>query len=218
MSSRRYHHHPTARTFTPLAVSLAISLAVGACADEGRPAADTASDTVAPPAPAAAPAGRDTGATAGRPALDDARIAHVAVTTNSIDSAAGELAKGKATSRAVRDFAQTMITDHGAVNRQAVALATRLGVTPQPNDVSRELQSGADQAQDSLRRLGGAAFDRAYMDREVAYHQAVLDALDQTLIPGAKNAELKQLLETVRPNIAGHLARAKQVQGDLGSR
>ena len=66
--------------------------------------------------------------------------------------------------------------------------------------------------------MTGAAFDKAYIDNEVTYHQAVLDALDQTLIPGAQNAELKTLLQTVRPNIAGHLERAKSIQTTLGTR
>ena len=196
---------PVIRTTIGMVAALFV---LAACAKQ-----DTAADTTATVAPPV-----DTAKPAVAAAPNDAQIAHVAVTANAIDSTAGVMAKQKGSAKAVKDFAQTMITDHGAVNRQAVALATRLGVTPQPNDVSRELQSGADQAQDSLRRLGGAAFDRACMDREAAYHQAVLVALDRTLIPGARNAELKQLLETVRPNIAGHLARAKQVQGDLGSR
>ena len=91
----------------------------------------------------------------------------------------------------MKSFAQTMITDHGAVNRQAVALAQRLKVTPEANDVSRQLQQGADEARTGLESKSGAAFDRAYMEREVQYHQAVLDALDKTLIPGAQNPELK---------------------------
>lgn len=168
-----------------------------------------------PPAepPAAAPAAEAPAA----PALTDPAIAHVAVTANAIDSAMGEMAKTKARSSAVKDFAQTMITDHGAVNKQAVQLAQRLKVTPEDNDVSRQLQQGADEARAGLESKTGAEFDQAYMQREVEYHQAVLDALDQALIPGAQNAELKALLQSVRPAIAAHLERAKQVQGELGS-
>ena len=149
------------------------------------------------------------------PALTDPEIAHIAVTANAIDSAMGELAKTKARSSAVKGFAQTMITDHGGVNRQAVQLAQRLKVTPQENAVSRQLQQGADEARASLESRNGAEFDRAYMQREVEYHQAVLDALDQALIPNARNGELKALLEGVRPAFVAHLERAKQIQGSL---
>ena len=139
------------------------------------------------------------------------------MTANAIDSTLGVLAKSKGRSKDVTDFARTMIADHTGVNAKAVALAQRLGVTPRENDMSRQLQQGADQARDSLARQSGAAFDRGYIDREVAYHQAVLDALDKTLIPGAQNAELKQLLQDVRPTIAAHLERAKSIQRSMGA-
>lgn len=150
--------------------------------------------------------------------MSDANVAHVAVTASSIDSAFGEFALTKAQSQAVKDFAQTMITDHGAVNQQAVDLATRLNVTPAEHEVSRTLQTGADQARSAMENLTGAAFDSAYITREVEYHQAVLDALDQTLIPSAQNAELRSLLENARPAFVAHLERARQLQDSLRSR
>lgn len=183
--------------------TLLACLAVAACEPrKEQPPADPAATTPAAEAPEAAQ-------------LTDAEIAHIAVTANAIDSTMGELAKTKARSSAVKGFAQTMVTDHGGVNRQAVQLAQRLKVTPQDNDVSRQLQQGADEARANLESKSGAEFDRGYMQREVEYHQAVLDALDQTLIPNTRNAELKALLEGVRPAFVAHLGRAKQVQGSL---
>ena len=176
-----------------------------AVADSGARPSDTAA--VAPTA--TAPAG---GAAA---APNDAQIAHIAVTANSIDSAAGAMAKQKGSSKAVKDFGQTMVTDHGGVNKQATALAKKLNVTPEDNDVSRGLKSAADQSTATLNGLSGPAFDKAYIDNEVTYHQNVLDALDKTLIPGAQNAELKGLLEKVRPAVAAHLERAKSIQSGL---
>ena len=126
------------------------------------------------------------------------------------------MAKQKGTAKAVKDFAQTMVTDHGGVNKQAVALATKLKVTPEDNAVSQSLKSAADASTTNLQSKSGADFDKAYIDNEVTYHQTVLDALDKTLIPGAQNAELKALLEKVRPAIAAHLARAKQIQSSPG--
>jgi putative membrane protein len=194
---------PPSRTALLGCASLVTWLAVGACEPRKQePAADPAAAPPAAEAPAA-------------PALTDPQIAHIAVTANAIDSAMGELAKTKARSSAVKGFAQTMITDHGAVNRQAVKLAGQLKVTPETNDVSRQLQQGADQARAGLEGKSGAAFDQAYMQREVEYHQAVLDALDQALIPGAQNAELKALLQSARPAFAAHLESAKQLQGTL---
>ena len=192
------HVFSRART---VATAAGVMLGLVACARQEAPPDTTAAPP--PPAPAAAPT------------INDAQIAHIAVTANAIDSAAGELAKQKGSAKAVKDFAQTMVTDHGGVNQQAVALATRLGVTPEDNDVSRSLKTGADANTANLQSLSGAAFDKAYIANEVTYHQAVLDALDKTLVPGAQNAELKGLLEKVRPAFVAHLEHAKKVQAGL---
>lgn len=145
------------------------------------------------------------------PDLSDPEVAHVAVTANRIDVELARLAEERAGREEVRRFAATMITDHTAVNQQAAALAGRLGVTPKDNAVSASLLKGAEEAKDRLSTLSGAAFDRAYLEREVGYHQAVLDALDQLLIPTTSNADLKQLLVSVRPAIAAHLEHARQL-------
>ncbi|HJR17298.1 MAG TPA: DUF4142 domain-containing protein [Gemmatimonadales bacterium] len=147
--------------------------------------------------------------------LSDPEVAHVAVTANSIDIELAKFAQPRLRSEPARKFAVTMVTDHSAVNEQAAALASRLGVTPKDNAVSQSLLKGAAEAKASLEKAQGAAFDRAYMDREVAYHQAVLDALDGLLIPTTSNAELKKLLVDVRPAIAAHLAHAKKLQSSL---
>lgn len=149
------------------------------------------------------------------PDLSDPEVAHVAVTANSIDIDLAKLAQSRTGNRAVKQFATTMITDHSAVNAQASALATKLAVTPKDNAVSQSLLKGASEARAAIEPLKGNAFDKAYVDREVAYHQAVLDALDQLLIPTTSNAELKQLLVDVRPAIAAHLAHARKLQSTL---
>jgi putative membrane protein len=179
-------------------------------ADKDGVAADSsAMDTTAITTPAAPAA----------PQYSDAEIAHIAVTANSVDSTAGVQALKKATNTEVKSFARTMIRDHGAANKLATALATKLSLTPQDNDQSRALETGYDQSQAELNAptLTGAAFDKAYIDHEVAYHQAVLDALDKVLIPQSDNAELKALLEQIRPNVAQHLQMAQKIQSTLAT-
>ena len=150
-------------------------------------------------------------AQAAPPNLSDAEVAHVAVTANTIDIELGKLADSRAANPEVRRFAAMMVRDHGAVNERAAALAGRLGVTPKDNAVSRSLLTGAKDARTRVEDLEGAAFDRAYIEREIGFHQAVLDALDGLLVPTTENAELKQLLVEVRPAFVAHLAYAKQV-------
>jgi putative membrane protein len=147
--------------------------------------------------------------------VSDAQIAAIVVTANQVDIDAGKLAQSKATNAEVRKFAQTMVTDHTGVNKSATELVTRLKVTPQDNPTAQSLKEGGEQNVAKLKTLSGPAFDKAYIDHEVAYHQQVLDALDKTLIPGASNAELKALLVKVRPAFVAHLEHAKSLQASL---
>jgi putative membrane protein len=150
-------------------------------------------------------------------APNDAQIAHIVVTANQVDIDAGKLAQTKATNADVKQFGETMVRDHEAVNKQATDLAKKLGVKPEDNATSRSLSQGGRDNLTHLRELKkGGEFDRAYVDHEVAYHQAVIDALDKTLIPNAKNAELKDLLVKSRPAFVAHLDHAKMIQSKLG--
>ena len=148
----------------------------------------------------------------------DPQIAHIVLTANQIDIDAGKLAKSHTKNKEVQAFAQQMITDHSAVNKQAGALAKKLGVKPENNDTSKALQKGAEENMANLKKLKGARFDKAYIDHEVTYHEQVLDAIDKVLVPNAQNAELKGLIEKVRPAIQAHLDHAKHVQADLGKK
>ena len=150
--------------------------------------------------------------------ITDAQIASIVVTANQVDIDAGKLAASTSKSADVKKFAQLMVTDHSGVNQQAVALVTRLKVTPEDNETSRSLKAGGEKNVATLRTLKGAAFDKAYVDHEVAYHQAVLDAVDNTLIPNARNEELKALLVKVRPAFVAHLEHAKHVAAALGTK
>ncbi|HEX8904338.1 MAG TPA: DUF4142 domain-containing protein, partial [Longimicrobiaceae bacterium] len=147
--------------------------------------------------------------------VSDAQIAAIVLSANSADSASGELAREKGQNPKVKEFGQRMVTDHGGVNKQAVALAGRLNLTPEENNTSRQLAQGGQQTRQHLNELAPTAFDRSYIDSEVEYHETVLQAIDSQLIPSAQNADLKGLLQQVRPAVAAHLQMAKDIQKEL---
>ncbi|NLS17776.1 DUF4142 domain-containing protein [Rhizobium sp. P40RR-XXII] len=126
----------------------------------------------------------------------DPQIAHIAYTAGEIDIAAAKQALKMSKNAEVRDFAKTMERDHASVNQQALALLKKLKVKPEDNDTSKSLSSAAKAELAKLSKLHGAAFDKAYVDNEVAYHKQVNGALETLLIPSAQNAELKSLLQT----------------------
>jgi putative membrane protein len=150
---------------------------------------------------------------AGKPT--DSQIAHIAYTAGQIDIEAAQQALNKSQNKDVREFATDMERDHKAVNDKALALVKKLNVTPQDNDTSKALSKQAADKRAELAKLNGAAFDKAYIDNEVAYHKTVDNALQNTLIPSSSNPELKDLLATGLKIFQGHQQHAEHVAAEL---
>ncbi len=145
----------------------------------------------------------------------DPQIAHIAYTAGAIDVEAAKQAIAKSKNKDVVAFAESMLRDHEAVNKQALDLVKKLNVTPEDNATSQALSKAATAERDKLSGLEGAAFDKAYVDNEVAYHKQVNGALEGLLIPSAQNAELKSLLETGLKLFQGHQQHAEHVAAAL---
>ncbi len=145
----------------------------------------------------------------------DPQIAHIAYTAGSLDVTAAKQAISKSKNKAVVAFAEDMVRDHEAVNKQALELVKKLKVTPEDNDTSKSFTKQAATKHAELAKLSGAAFDKAYIANEVAYHKTVNGALETVLIPSSSNAELKSLLETGLKVFQGHLQHAEQVADGL---
>jgi len=171
----------------------------------------------ATPAPAAGKTEAPTAGTTAPAAMSDAQIAAIALAAGNVDIEAGKLAKSKSKSKEVKEFAALMVKDHTAVNKQATDLAKKLKLKPEENDTSKALKTGGETNRANLKKLKGAEFDKAYIDNEVTYHETVLSAVDNTLIPNAQNADLKALLEKARPVFAEHLEHAKKIQSSMGT-
>jgi putative membrane protein len=145
----------------------------------------------------------------------DPQIAHIAYTAGVIDIAAAKQALAKTSNKDVKAFAENMVRDHEAVNKQALDLVKKLKVTPEDNDTSKSLSKNAAAKLAELAKLKGADFDKAYVANEVAYHKAVDGALETLLIPSASNAELKSLLQTGLKIFQGHEQHAEHVAAEL---
>ena len=156
-----------------------------------------------------------TAAPAATAKLTDPEIASVAVTADQIDIDYAKIAKSKSKNADVLKFAATMAKDHQSVNDQAIALAKKLNVTPMDNPTTQSLLSGAATTKAMLNSKTGADFDKAYIDNEVAYHEAAIALVEGTLIPDATNPELKSLLQTALPIFKQHLEHAKMVQNQF---
>ncbi len=147
--------------------------------------------------------------------LTDPQIAHIAYTAGELDIAAAKQALARTKNKDVRAFAENMVRDHAAVNKQALDLVKKLKVTPEDNATSKSLTKAAADERARLAKLSGPAFDKAYVANEVAYHKTVNGALETLLIPSASNAELKSLLQTGLKIFQGHEQHAEQVAAEL---
>lgn len=147
--------------------------------------------------------------------LNDAQIAAIVVTANQVDIDAGKPAESRSDNQEVKSLARQMVQDQGSVNKAAAGLVTKLRTKPEKNATSASFMKNGADILTRLKALREAAFDQAYIDNEVSYHQTVLDALDKTLAPSAKNEELKALPINARPAFVAHLGHARQLQTSL---
>ena len=155
--------------------------------------------------------------TNGGPALDDATIVAIFDAANTADIETGQLAVKRGSTKEVRDFGAMLVRDHTAVRQQGRDLARKLGVTPTPpaDDASAKAHA---KAMIALRARSGAAFDHAFLQHEVAFHKAVIDAVTSTLLPAIKNAEVKDMVVKVAPAFQAHMLAADALDKKLASR
>lgn len=197
------------------ALSLALLLAVTACGNDQEEASNAAMDTTSAAANSAVPA-PDTGA-APATALTDPQIAAIVIAADDVDIQGGQQALGKAADQKVKDFAQRMITDHSAENEEVHSLLTKLGATPAPNPTSESMMQQGQEVATRLGAMSGAAYDKAYIDSEVTFHQQVINAAQTQLAPAAQNADVKDLLQKTLPVLQTHLDMAKEIQSSLSA-
>jgi putative membrane protein len=152
----------------------------------------------------------------GGSAPNDPQIVGIVLAADSIDIDYAKLAMSKSHNKQVTLFAEQMITDHASVSKEVTVLASKLNLSPEDGETSNSLKTQAQQMMQKLQSLNGKEFDKAYIDNEVAYHQAVINATKTVLVPSAQNPELKSALEGAEPLFDGHLQHAQQVQAAIG--
>ena len=187
----------TGRRLVPALVAI---LALTACKSDSDKAADAAADSAGVATQPAA----NTGPTAERTADRHGDAGRERGGQRGRPPGAGPLGNPD-----VRNFGQTMVTDHteheprgDRPDHAAAGDARGHRHEPAAEGVARPRGRGA-------RTKTGADFDRAYIQHEVTMHGNLLPALDQQMIPGAQNPELKALLQKVRPAVQAHLERAQ---------
>ncbi len=147
--------------------------------------------------------------------IGDGQILAIAGAANKGEIDEAKLAKKKSKNAKVKSFASMMVKDHTAADQQAKALAKKKSISPEENETSRQLTQDAQSTLSQLQGMTGKEFDTAYIQAQVKAHQQVLDSLDSSLIPNAKELQLKSLLQKVRTKVAAHLKQAQTLSDTL---
>lgn len=147
--------------------------------------------------------------TAPPPALDDAAIVGILDSANAWDIATGSLVASRAARQDVKDFGALLARDHKTLQDSGRALATKLKITPWPVPADFPLKAAHDIAMKTLQALSGAAFEKAFLEHEAAYHKTVIDAVNTTLMPAIKSIELKAFVQQATPTFAAHQLAAE---------
>lgn len=175
------------------------------------------------PAEQARPAEAPAEAAPARPPIDlgsvtDANVVAMLLASNYTDISYAQLVPARAERTDIKEFARRMLTDHSSLNARVRDLLAKLDLTPEDNVASLDMRDESSEKRDVLRELSGYAFDSTYIENEVSYHRKFLASVDGIMLPRARNAELRQLLESLRPALAAHLAHAEQVRANVLSK
>lgn len=155
---------------------------------------------------------------AGLPAVDDGNVVAIVLAANNTDLSYARLVPARAMSAAVTAFAARMTTDHTLLSARVAEIAQREGIVAEDDATSLDFRDHSAARRDVLRELTGAAFDSTYTANEIQYHTELLAALDSVLIPGSRNAALKEFVVALRPAVSAHLAHAERVRATLATR
>lgn len=150
--------------------------------------------------------------------MTDANIAAMVLASNNTDISYARLVPSRAERTDIKEFAQRMLTDHVGVNGLVTELLTKLDLAPEDNTSSLDMRDESANKRDLMRELSGYAFDSTYIENEVSYHRKFLASIDNVMLPRAGNTQLRNLLSSVRPAVAAHLAHAEQVRANVLSK
>lgn len=128
----------------------------------------------------------------------------------------GKLATVRGHTNEVRQFGAMLARDHQMVRQQGRDLAKKLGFIPTPPSGDQSAQDRAV-AMQRLSSLTGPAFDRAFLQHEVEFHETAIAAMENTLLPAAANAELRAMVAKVAPAFKAHLGMARTLGKQVGS-
>lgn len=147
--------------------------------------------------------------------LTDHQIREVLEEANDAEIDAAKMAKKETKNKEVRDFANHMIVEHEKNLKETKKIAKKNNIHGKDSEMSDAVEADAKNKKKMLKEQKGPAFDKMYMEQQVAMHTQLLNDLDQKFIPSATNTEFKSHLQMTREHVSKHLEQAKTLQAKL---
>lgn len=170
---------------------------------------------------APAPSGKESKAAKAARALaaaSDGRTAGMFLMENDIELSFAKIAFDNASSDEVKVYARRMLTDHTQMLAGTHEMVAAQDLDPADDMAARDLRDASTLQRDSLRALTGRAFDSTYVAMELQRHREMLSIIDDVLLPRARNTQLRDMIASMRPIVAAHIAHAQQLRASLARR
>lgn len=151
-------------------------------------------------------------------AMTDAEVLGVYIQVNSFDIETALLGRAQANSKAVRELAARVASDHVGVRQAAFDLASQCKVSPVVPKSRDTAAIEHGRSMTTLTALNGVEFDRAYLQHEAAFHRAAVNAVRQVLLPSATCPALKVHFKDVLPALEHHLSETEALARELTTR
>jgi len=123
----------------------------------------------------------------------------------------GELAKQKGTSQSVKNFGETMVTDHSKANDELKAIAAKKGAT-----LPATLSHGERSDIEHLQKATGADFDKDFASRMVKDHKKDVKDFEDAA-KDLKDPDLKAFAAKTLPTLQEHLRMAQEMEAAVKS-
>jgi len=100
-----------------------------------------------------------------------------------------------------------MVKEHERINDEFAALLTKVNVKSEVSATSLGMQTELARDLATLGLLSGSSFDKKYVHQQTMFENHFIELLDSSLIPSAKNPEIKTYLQKIRAEHEKFLAQ-----------
>lgn len=139
----------------------------------------------------------------------DAEFAVKAASGGMMEVELGNLAMSNGAAKSVKDFGQSMVSDHSKANDElkSLAVSKNISLPAMPdNDMQKKIND--------LKQKQGHDFDKAYIDLMVDDHKEDIDHFQKEADKG-NDADLKTWASGKVPTLQHHLQMAQDIQKEL---